>query len=223
MDPRGNFRRLTQTGAIIQDHQGLKCKSEARKKKNSPTHPSLSCSAFCTIPREFCVVRALDNVSKEQKVSPPFDERNRPPYLSGTFFPNYLASIPAASKSASFYPLLGKRTVKRKVNCVQNNLVFKKKFQFLFAFFVVYRLPSLILVSCCVVKCPAPKKYRCTTSLHPLCDETDSCPDGKICCFDGCRRKCIDLKSAPLAGLYLFYDTDRHQTFSWRKACVTSA
>lgn len=72
--------------------------------------------------------------------------------------------------------------------------------------FIDYLL--LYFDSCCaVVKCPAPEKYRCTTSLQPVCEDTDSCPDGKICCFDGCRRRCLDFKSSPLAGLYLFYAT----------------
>ncbi|XP_078377512.1 uncharacterized protein LOC144660683 isoform X1 [Oculina patagonica] len=47
------------------------------------------------------------------------------------------------------------------------------------------------------VKCPAPKDYHCTTSLKPLC--TNDCPrDGEICCFDGCRRKCIGYKSSSI-------------------------
>lgn len=122
-------------------------------------------------------------------------------------FWNYLASIPAASKLAPFYPLLGKRTVAYQIVC-RTTLGIKKKGFNLSGFFVVYQLSSLILVSCCVVvKCPAPEKFRCTTSLNPSCDDTDSCPDDKICCFDGCRRKCIGLKSAPLTGLYLLYDT----------------
>ena len=77
-----------------------------------------------------------------------------------------------------------------------------------FGAFLYWLSSHLIFVSCCVVvKCPAREDFRCTTSIQPSCDHAESCPDGKICCFDGCRRKCTDLKSAPLTGLYLFYNT----------------
>lgn len=78
-----NQRRIiwlsTLTGALILYHQGLKSKSEGRKKerwagkrkKNHPcTHPPFSCSPYGSIPSGFSFVRALDNVSKNRKCSP---------------------------------------------------------------------------------------------------------------------------------------------------------
>ena len=52
------------------------------------------------------------------------------------------------------------------------------------------------------VKCPPPTSYRCSTTLKNECEDTDTCSVGKICCFDGCRRRCIDDKtSSSLTGV----------------------
>lgn len=44
------------------------------------------------------------------------------------------------------------------------------------------------------VKCPPVTPYRCTSTLRPLCEDLNDCPRDKVCCFDGCRRRCVDPK-----------------------------
>lgn len=53
-----------------------------------------------------------------------------------------------------------------------------------------------IVFPAAAVKCPPPTSYRCTTSLKSSCEDTSKCSGAKVCCFDGCRRRCVDSKSA---------------------------
>jgi len=46
------------------------------------------------------------------------------------------------------------------------------------------------------VKCPSVTPYHCSSSLRPLCEDTNDCARGKVCCFDGCRRRCLDPKTS---------------------------
>lgn len=53
-----------------------------------------------------------------------------------------------------------------------------------------------IIAPAAAVKCPPPTSYRCSTTLKNECEDADTCSVGKICCFDGCRRRCIDDKTS---------------------------
>ena len=60
-----------------------------------------------------------------------------------------------------------------------------------------FRLTRVIkLHTVFAVQCPEPVAYRCTFSLKHLCDDSSTCFTGTVCCFDGCRRRCVPPKGA---------------------------